>query len=52
MDKVLVIGGSGFMGSHTADELSKRGFDVTIFDLNQSPWLKKDQHLKLWNHLL
>jgi UDP-glucose 4-epimerase len=45
MDKVLVIGGSGFMGSHTADELSKRGFDVTIFDLNQSPWLKKDQHM-------
>ncbi len=45
MDKVLVIGGSGFMGSHTADELSKRGFDVTIFDLTPSLWLKDNQHM-------
>tara|TARA_B100001093_G_scaffold517297_1_gene598462 strand:- start:666 stop:1550 length:885 start_codon:yes stop_codon:yes gene_type:complete len=43
MDKVLVIGGSGFMGSHTADQLTKRGFEVTIFDLNNSPWLREDQ---------
>ena len=33
MDKVVVIGGSGFMGSHTADELSNRGFEVTIFEV-------------------
>jgi UDP-glucose 4-epimerase len=45
MDKVLVIGGSGFMGSHTADELSKRGFDVTIFDIKPSPWLKENQQM-------
>ena len=31
-EKVVVIGGSGFMGSHTADELSKQGYRVTIFD--------------------
>ena len=30
MKKALVIGGSGFMGSHTADELSKNGYEVTI----------------------
>ena len=30
--KVLVIGGSGFLGSHVSDELSKRGYDVIIFD--------------------
>ena len=30
--KVLVIGGSGFLGSHVADELSNRGYEVTIFD--------------------
>ena len=30
--KIVVIGGSGFMGSHTADELSNRGYQVTIFD--------------------
>ena len=45
MDKVVVIGGSGFMGSHTADELSSRGFDVTIFDLTKSPWLRDDQKM-------
>lgn len=43
VDKVVVIGGSGFMGSHTADELSKRGFEVTIFDREPSPWLREDQ---------
>ena len=43
--KVLVIGGSGFMGSHTADELSKRGFSVTIFDNNLSDWKTDDQKI-------
>lgn len=43
--KVLVIGGSGFMGSHTADELSKRGYAVTILDMQPSPWLRSDQEM-------
>ena len=43
MDKVTVIGGSGFLGSHVADELSRRGFAVTIFDREPSPWLTSDQ---------
>ena len=30
--KITVLGGSGFIGSHVADELSKRGNKVTIFD--------------------
>ena len=30
--KVLVVGGSGFLGSHVADELTNKGFKVTIFD--------------------
>ena len=35
--KVTVLGGSGFLGSHVADELSKRGHKVIIFDKkNQS----------------
>jgi UDP-glucose 4-epimerase len=45
MGKVLVIGGSGFMGSHTADELSRRGYSVTIFDVIASPWLRPDQRM-------
>ncbi|MEK9569877.1 MAG: NAD-dependent epimerase/dehydratase family protein [Paracoccaceae bacterium] len=43
MNKVLVIGGSGFMGSHTADLLSENGYNVTIFDRVESPWLRDDQ---------
>lgn len=34
--KVLIIGGAGFIGSHTADELFKRGYEVRILD-NLSP---------------
>jgi len=41
--KVLVIGGSGFMGSHTADELSNKGYQVSIFDCIVSPYLRPDQ---------
>jgi UDP-glucose 4-epimerase len=44
MDKVTVIGGSGFLGSHVADELSNRGYSVTSFDKNLSPWIRADQH--------
>lgn len=43
--KVVVTGGSGFIGSHTADELSDRGYSVTIFDSVESPWLRDDQHM-------
>lgn len=30
--KVLVIGGAGFIGSHTADELDRRGYKIRILD--------------------
>ena len=43
MNKVVVIGGAGFIGSHTADELSERGFDVVIFDVQEPVWLRNDQ---------
>ena len=45
MQKVLVIGGSGFVGSHIADELSSRGYEVTILDNTESPWLKENQNM-------
>lgn len=41
--KVLVFGGSGFLGSHVADALSDAGHEVTIFDLVKSHWLRSDQ---------
>ncbi len=47
MDKVVVFGGAGFMGSHTADALSEQGYKVTIFDNKPSPWLRADQEMRL-----
>ena len=44
-DKVVVIGGSGFLGSHLADELSANGYRVVIFDQNKSEWLKPNQEM-------
>ncbi|EMY69504.1 NAD-dependent epimerase/dehydratase family protein [Leptospira vanthielii] len=41
--KVLVFGGSGFLGSHVADALTDAGHEVTIFDLVKSPWLRSNQ---------
>ena len=43
--KVLVIGGSGFLGSHVADELTSAGHDVTIYDKKESPYLQKNQRM-------
>lgn len=43
MDKVLVIGGSGFIGSHVADKLSDEGYKVAIFDIEPSEWIRDDQ---------
>ena len=40
---VLVIGGSGFLGSHVCDILTNTGFKVTIFDKEKSKWIKKNQ---------
>lgn len=41
--KVVVFGGSGFLGSYVADELTRRGYNVLIADMNVSPYLQKDQ---------
>ena len=43
--KILVTGGSGFLGSHVADLLSTEGHAVTIYDKKQSPWLRQDQKM-------
>jgi UDP-glucose 4-epimerase len=41
--KAIVIGGSGFVGSHLADALSQAGHEVTVFDLALSPYLRSGQ---------
>ena len=40
---VLVIGGSGFLGSHIADALSADNHSVTIFDVKSSAWASNSQ---------
>jgi len=41
--KVLVTGGSGFLGSHIADASTKAGHSVAVFDRRPSPWLRSGQ---------
>jgi UDP-glucose 4-epimerase len=41
--RVCVIGGSGFLGSHVADQLSAAGHKVCIYDRVMSPWLESGQ---------
>ncbi|MCG8471957.1 MAG: NAD(P)-dependent oxidoreductase [Desulfobacterales bacterium] len=45
MKKVVVLGGSGFLGSHVADELTACGYDVTVFDRVCSPYLQAGQRM-------
>lgn len=40
--KVLVTGGSGFIGSHVVDKLRLDGQEPVIFDLRESPWHQAD----------
>lgn len=39
--EVLVIGGSGFVGSHVADKLYDNKYKVTIYDLEKSEWINE-----------
>ena len=41
--KVVVFGGSGFLGSYVADELTKEGCNVIIADKNPSKYLQNNQ---------
>lgn len=41
--KAVIFGGSGFLGSHVADMLTRAQIDVTIFDLMPSTHLKPRQ---------
>ncbi len=45
MKKVVVFGGSGFLGSHVADTLSQAGYQVIIYDRQKSPYLKSSQQM-------
>ena len=47
--KIILLGGSGFIGSHVADALSRKGHKVTIFDKKKSKWLRRDQKMIVGN---
>ncbi|ANA40201.1 NAD-dependent epimerase/dehydratase family protein [Geobacter anodireducens] len=43
--KILVTGGSGFLGSHVADALTEAGHEVSLFDVHPSPYLREGQSM-------
>lgn len=43
--KVMVFGGSGFLGSHVADCLTGKGYEVSIYDIRKSPYLTEGQKM-------
>lgn len=45
VQKVCVIGGSGFLGSHVCDQLSAAGHFVRVYDRITSPWVQSHQEM-------
>lgn len=43
--KVVVFGGAGFLGSYVADALTKKGYDVIIFDIHESQFINEKQKM-------
>ena len=43
--KTIVFGGSGFIGSHVAYALDEAGYEVTIYDIKPSPYVRKSQRM-------
>lgn len=47
MSKIVITGGSGFLGSYIADTLADRGHEVVIFDRVESPHQRPGQRMIL-----
>jgi UDP-glucose 4-epimerase len=46
---IVVWGGSGFIGSHVCDELTNKGYNVTIADIKPSKWINSKQKMFVGN---
>lgn len=44
--RILITGGSGFLGSHIADAVSAAGHEAVLFDIKPSPWLQPGQRME------
>jgi UDP-glucose 4-epimerase len=49
--KIVVLGGSGFLGSHLCDILSKKNHEVIIYDIKNSIWKNNKQKIIIGNIL-
>ena len=49
MSRVIVFGGSGFLGGHVADALTENGHEVTVYDLKPFTYLKPSQKMLVGN---
>lgn len=47
MKKAIIFGGSGFLGSYVADELTRNSYDVTIADIQKSNYLQENQKFEI-----
>lgn len=47
MKKAVIFGGSGFLGSYVADELTRRNYKVLIADKTQSKYVKQYDFLEI-----
>jgi UDP-glucose 4-epimerase len=45
--KIIVVGGSGFLGSHVSDKLTEHGHNVIIYDQTESKWINSNQEMVL-----
>lgn len=43
--KAIVFGGSGFLGSHVADALTEKGYDVIVYDIAPSLFIMNNQKM-------
>ena len=43
--RAIVFGGAGFLGSHVADTLIEKGYEVIVYDLKQSEYLIDGQKM-------